>query len=140
MPSGQFLGFLQSLPYLVIIQILAFYFFDLYRGVWRFASLVDLKRIIFSASISLVIFGVICLIIKPPFFVPRSVIIIDLLLLILIMGGSRFIYRSLREHHIYMPFRLHGEPVIIIGSGHQAISLAKELLLSPKWNVIGLVS
>ena len=71
---------------------------------------------------------------------PRSVIIIDLLLLILIMGGSRFLYRLLKEHYIYMTFRLHGEPVIIIGSGQQAISLAKELLLSSKWNVIGLVS
>ncbi|WP_223258055.1 polysaccharide biosynthesis protein [Candidatus Methylopumilus universalis] len=139
-PGEQFTGFLQSLPYIVIIQILAFYFFDLYRGVWRFASLVDLKRIIFSVSISLVIFSVICLIIRPLFFVPRSVIIIDLLLLILIMGGSRFLYRLLKEHYIYMPFRLHGEPVIIIGSGQQAISLAKDLLLSPKWSVIGMVS
>jgi FlaA1/EpsC-like NDP-sugar epimerase len=138
-PADQLISFFKSLPFVAVIQVISFYFFGLYRGVWRFASLIDLKRIVFSVCISLLFFNATFFMLKPAFFIPRSVLIIDLLLLILMMGGSRFIYRAIKEHHIYMPFRFKGEPVVIIGSNQSAIALAKELSLTSKWHVVGLV-
>ncbi|MFI4923146.1 MAG: polysaccharide biosynthesis protein, partial [Burkholderiales bacterium] len=36
----------QTLPWVVISQALIFLWFGLYRGIWRYASLPDLKRIL----------------------------------------------------------------------------------------------
>jgi FlaA1/EpsC-like NDP-sugar epimerase len=46
--------------------------------------------------------------------VPRSVLILQPLLLIMAMGGTRFLYRAWREHQLYGGVRFEGEPV----SGH----------------------
>ena len=72
--------------------------------------------------------------------IPRSVLVMHPLLLILIMGGGRFIYRAIKEHQLYGPKASIGEPVIIIGSGQNAILLAKELNLSNDWRVIGILN
>jgi len=79
------------------VQIIAFISFGLYQGTWRFASVLDLKRIILSVLISALIVTFVGM---PSniFHVPRSVLIIDPILLILMMGGSRFIYRAFKEY------------------------------------------
>ncbi len=69
--------------------------------------------------------------------IPRSVMIIDPLLLILMMGGSRFVYRMWKEHGLYGDFKLHGEPVLVLGAGDAAASLAKELVASSDWRLVG---
>src|SRR3989442_49218 len=37
---------LNTLPWVLVFQTVAFWIFGLYRGVWRFASLPDLTRIV----------------------------------------------------------------------------------------------
>ena len=69
--------------------------------------------------------------------IPRSVMIIDSLLLILMMGGSRFVYRMWKEHGLYGDFKLHGEAVLVLGAGDVAASLAKELVTSRGWRLVG---
>ena len=72
--------------------------------------------------------------------IPRSVLVIHPLLLILIMGGSRFIYRAIKEYQLYGLQASLGEPVIIIGSGQNAILLAKELNRTNDWRVVGILN
>jgi FlaA1/EpsC-like NDP-sugar epimerase len=129
-----------ALPPILLISIFSFYFVGLYRGVWRFASITDLKRIIssvfFASFISIAFFFMY----KEIGMIPRSVLIIHPLLLILIMGGSRFIYRAIKEHQLYGLKANLGEPVIIIGSGQNAILLAKELNHTNDWRVVGILN
>jgi FlaA1/EpsC-like NDP-sugar epimerase len=127
------------LPVVLLIQVISFYFFGLYRGTWRFASVVDLQRIVISVAVaaSLVIAGLFML--RFNFVVPRSVLILDPILLILMMGGSRFIYRAYKEHQLYGLHASRGEPVIIIGAGPTALTLAKELSQGDQWRVVGLL-
>jgi FlaA1/EpsC-like NDP-sugar epimerase len=47
-PDEQIKPMLLALPAILLISMLTFYFVGLYRGIWRFASIVDLKRIIVS--------------------------------------------------------------------------------------------
>ena len=42
------------LPYLIIPQSITFIYIGLYRGLWRFASLPDLKRIVLGAFIAFI--------------------------------------------------------------------------------------
>ncbi len=130
----------KGLPTILLISTLSFYFIGLYRGVWRFASITDLKRIIISVLAASVIFIAFLFMYKEIGMIPRSVLVIHPLLLILIMGGSRFVYRTFKEHQLYGLKASIGEPVIIIGSSQNAIALSKELNLTNEWRVIGMLS
>ena len=129
---------LQTLWLVLPLQAFAFFWFGLYRGTWRFASIFDLKRIILSVLISALILTFVVMA-SSIFYVPRSVLIIDPILLILMMGGSRFIYRVFKEFKLYSISSLKGKPVIIFGAGIAAISLVKDLAQSNHWRVVGLL-
>ena len=113
--------------------------FGLYKGTWRFASLTDLKRILASAFVSSVILVSMLFIMNIETNVPRSILILNPILLILMMSGSRIIYRALKEHQIYGINFKQGKPVFIIGAGTTAISLIRDLSQSREWQVIGIL-
>jgi FlaA1/EpsC-like NDP-sugar epimerase len=112
--------------------------FGLYRGTWRFASLTDLKRILTSSFVSSAILVLILFIMNSEPNVPRSIFILNPILLILMMSGSRIIYRVFKEHQIYGVNFKQGKPVFIVGAGATAISLIRELSQSAEWQVIGI--
>ena len=130
---------IKALPPILLISTCSFYFVGLYRGVWRFASITDLKRIIGSVFLATFILIAFFFMYKEIGMIPRSVLVIHPLLLILMMGGSRFIYRAIKEHQLYGLKAILGQPVIIIGSGQSAILLAKELNHSNDWRVVGIL-
>ncbi len=121
------------------LQILLFISFGLYQGVWRFASLPDLKRILIAIGLSTLIVATFLLMFQPFGIVPRSVLILDPLLLVLMMGGSRFAYRAWKDHELYGSTRKQGAPVIVLGAGEAAISLVKDLARSSQWRVVALL-
>ena len=43
----------RALPPVLLISSFCFYFIGLYRGIWRFASITDLKRIIASSFLAI---------------------------------------------------------------------------------------
>ncbi len=138
-PGDHFAVMKLCLPGVVIIQVIGFYFFGLYRGVWRFASVVDLQRIVMSIVLMSLIVTATLFMFRLNFMVPRSVLVINPAILILLMGGSRFLYRGIKEHQLYGLQASRGEPVIIIGAGQMAITLAKELSQGDSWRVVGLL-
>ena len=126
-----------SLPGVVGLQIVGFMLFHLYRSIWRFASLVDVQRILMSVSLTTILVSVVLLLMRSDFVVPRSVLILDPILLVFMMGGSRLIYRATLERQFFGRHTGLGEPVIIIGAGPTAVTLAKELAQGDQWRVVG---
>lgn len=137
LPEEYFASMLNSLQYVLPLQALVFWRFGLYRGVWRFASIPDLKRIL--AAVGVAALGVATLIAMLHLQVPRSVLVLDPLLLILMMGGSRFAYRAWKEHRLYGLMQSQGKPVLILGAGEAAAMLVKEFVRSPDWQVVGML-
>ena len=133
-------GLLAALVVCVPVQAVAFYGFGLYRGVWRFASLPDLRRILFAVATGAVAGPFLLLMLKLNGGVPRAVFLLEPLLLVLIMGGSRFAYRSWKEHRLFGATLSQGAPVLVIGTGDAAVTLVKELARSPDWRVTGLIA
>jgi FlaA1/EpsC-like NDP-sugar epimerase len=129
----------QTTPWVVLVQSLVFWRMALYRGVWRFASISDLKRILMATGLAGLIVAAGLLMLRLPSPVSRAVLVLDPILLILMMGGSRFAYRAWKEHHLIRFSQLQGEPVLVIGAGEAAIALVKELERSPQWRVVGLL-
>ncbi len=136
--SGENFGIIkETLWFALIIQFPAFLICGLYKGTWRFASVLDLKRILLAVISAAVVLAAMLFMISGSYRIPRSVLILDPILLMLIMGGSRFFYRSLKEYQLYGAYLKKGEPVVIIGAGDAAISLVKDLRQSSEWRVVG---
>ncbi len=138
-PAEHVQHMVQSIVWVVPLQGTVFISYGLYRGMWRFASVLDLKRIIFAVGSAAVLVAALLLMLSTNVSIPRSVLILDPLLLMLMMGGSRFTYRAWREHQLYGSTLKQGAPVIILGAGEAAIALVKDLARSTQWQVVGLL-
>ena len=138
-PSEQIALIKETIVIVFVVEAITSIFFGLYKGTWRFASLTDLKRILVSLFTSSVILVLILFIINTEPDVPRSILILNPILLILMMSGSRIIYRAFKEHQIYGVNFKQGKPVFIIGAGTSAISLIRDLSQSSEWQVIGIL-
>ncbi|HQR60907.1 MAG TPA: polysaccharide biosynthesis protein, partial [Methylophilaceae bacterium] len=130
---------LHTLPWVLLLQSAIFLKFGLYRGIWRFASIPDLKRILTAVGVAALAVAALLPFLRQSYVVPRSVLLLDPILLLLMMGGSRFLYRAWKEHHLYGPRQLQGEPVLVMGAGNTAVSLLKEMERSRDWRVVGLL-
>ncbi|GAA5180708.1 nucleoside-diphosphate sugar epimerase/dehydratase [Niveibacterium umoris] len=121
------------------IHAILFRSFGLYRGIWVFASLPDLVRIVRAVASSLLISVVACVFVGflPP--VPRTIFVLHPVFLLMWMGGSRAAYRLWKEHRRYGDLLARGQPVIILGAGRAGANLVAELSRSPAWRVVGLL-
>ena len=129
-----------TLQWVVPLQAVVFWRFGLYRGIWRFASLPDLKRIVFAVAISALLIPLVLILFRVQVVVPRSVLILDPLLLIIAMGGSRLAYRAWKEHRLASVLRPGSKPVLVAGAGSAADFLLRELARNPAgFHVVGLL-
>jgi FlaA1/EpsC-like NDP-sugar epimerase len=120
--------FLITLLYVLAVKLAVFYFFKLYAGWWRYASMTDLWNISKAAVISCaLLFGVIYAATR---FVgyPRSVLVIDMMLTILFIGGARFVVRAYTENLVS---HQSGARALIIGAGQAGSIIARELKSNP---------
>jgi FlaA1/EpsC-like NDP-sugar epimerase len=128
-----------TLAWVAPVQAVVFYSCGLYRGLWRYASMNDVKRIAFGVSVAGLAVPVLLQFLQLGFVVPRSVLILQPLLTLFAMGGSRFTYRAWKEHRLYGSSRGVGKPVLILGAGDSTASLIKDLERSQEWRVVGLL-
>ena len=132
-------GMLETLLVLLPLHAVAFVAFGLYRGVWRFASMPDLHRIVRAVVFSVLVGLTLLYLSRLSAVVPRSVFLLHPILLLTFMAGSRFAYRAWKEHRLYSFTELQGKPVLILGSGEAAIALLKDLARSSEWRVVGII-
>jgi FlaA1/EpsC-like NDP-sugar epimerase len=137
LPSSFAAELQQTLYWVVPLQLFIFWRLNLYRGLWRYASTADLRRIFLAVMLSAAAIPLMFLMLRQNLVIPRSVLIINPVLLILMMGGSRFVYRLWKEQGLYGNFKLRGEPVLVLGTGDAAVSLAKDLVTSSDWRPVG---
>lgn len=124
-----------AIPVQAVVSII----FGMYQGLWRYASLPDVQRIVASVGAGSVAVALalwtgnwLDTLGFPEFFVQT-------LLLIVLMAGSRISYRSWQEWRLYGRAGEQGTPVLILGAGDAAVSLLKELQRSADWRVVGLL-
>jgi len=128
-----------TLVWVLPLQAAIFLAFGLYRGLWRFASLPDLQRIVLAAGLGAVAIPLVLVMLRVTAIVPRSVLILYPPVVIFLMAGSRFTYRIWKEHRLYSPLAALGEPILILGAGEAGARLAKELAHSRQWRIVGLL-
>ena len=119
--------FLRTLPVLVVVRLAAFLLFGVYRGIWRYTSIDDLmafaKAVAAGSVISLVI-----VLFKFRFEgFSRTIFLIDALVMLLLLAGSRVAFRFFRQ---VLPAG-NGDSarrVLIYGAGDAGELLLRELL------------
>jgi FlaA1/EpsC-like NDP-sugar epimerase len=139
LPFNQLNLFKQTLLLIMPLQGVLFLFFGLYRLTWRFVSISDLKRILITVLTVFLIQTIVLVSINNYLQFPRSILILNPILLFLMMGGSRFIYRIFKEYRLYSNSSGKGKPVIIFGAGSKTNSVVKELAQSSNWNVVAIL-
>ena len=116
------------LPVLMLTQGLVFWYFGLYRGVWRFASVPDLVRIIKALAVGILVASLAIFFIYRMQGIPRTVFPLYGVLLLLLLGGPRVLYRWIREKAMYAAAE---KRVLIVGAGQAGEMLVRELLRTP---------
>jgi FlaA1/EpsC-like NDP-sugar epimerase len=121
--------YLQALPSLLLIRGLTFYRFRLFQGLWRYTSLWDLRNIVLGVGSSSVLFYVLVHWISAEKGYPRSVFLIDALLLVCLMGGVRLAHRmgpALRRGGLR-------RRVLVIGAGDAGEMIVREMKRHPEY-------
>ena len=82
-------GLIHSLPLVVLIKVVVFYFFDLYRGMWRYTSFMDLFGVFKASGMASLIVVTVLLFSQGMSGLSRSVFVIDLGLTVFFIAGIR---------------------------------------------------
>ena len=115
--------FLDILPALLVIRAVTFIPFRLYEGMWRYTSVVDLRNIIFAVGVSSVLFAVYVYEIVGISDYPRSIFIIDALLLVFLLGGVRLA----RRFKVALRGLKSGKKVLIYGAGDAGEMIVRDI-------------
>lgn len=113
------------LPFLLFSQLLAFYAFGLYRGIWRFVSIPDLIRISKAVMTGAVFISVFSFFASRAPQLPRSVPILYALFLMTLLCLGRVYVRWLKD---YRGVFRQGKRTLIVGAGSAGEQLARDLL------------
>jgi FlaA1/EpsC-like NDP-sugar epimerase len=128
------------LPAVLLIHSAIFWTLGLYRGLWRYASMPDLHRIIMAVGLGAILVPAIFALARIGTPVPRSVYLIAPILLGAFMSGSRLFYRAWKEGRLTTVFsKPQANPVLVLGAGKAAAALVNDLAASLQWSVVGIL-
>ncbi len=122
----------------LIIKPIVYYLFGLYRRMWVYASIPEIKLIFFAVTTASILVSI------PMYFFlygrvfysfPRSVLVIDWILSLLMVGGQRFSFRIFSES-----IKRSSSPkkteiikqILVIGAGDAGAMIVKELQRNPQ--------
>ncbi len=121
--------FWQTLPLVIVVKLVIFYYFGLLRGWWRYVGMSDLLNIASASFLaSTLLFGIFVFGMALSGY-PRSVVPIDMLLTIMLVGGARFGVRAYTERA-----KKDGnqKKTLIVGAGLAGGAIARELKVDPR--------
>lgn len=122
----------------LVIKPVVYYLFGLYRRMWVYASIPEIKLIFFAVTTASVLVSV------PMYFFlygnvfyafPRSVLVIDWILSLLLVGGQRFSFRIFSENLRRSIDSEKGgavKQILVIGAGDAGAMVVKELQRNPQ--------
>jgi len=120
--------FLETLPIILFVKLPIFYATGLFRGWWRYVGVSDLLDIAKASVTAFVLNYLVLLHVFSISGFPRSVLAIDLVVSILVIGGTRFAVRIYTETTITQQAR---KPTLVVGAGQAGRKIVQDLKCNP---------
>ncbi len=144
--ANELLVIKQTIVPVVLCKLSVFYFFNLYRGMWRYTGIVDLLNVIKAVVVSFLFIITVILMLSRFQGFSRSVFIIDALFSLILIAGTRLVIRLLLSTTIFS-LNKNGinsnehKKMIIIGAGDAGEKVVREIYDNPKmkYRVVGFV-
>ncbi len=116
----------------------------LYRGVWRYASVDDLMSITRAVTALVLVFLPAVFLMSRLEEFPRSVVIINWFVLLILLGGPRFLYRLFKDGRVDLALQRRGRnlvPVVLVGAGDEADLFIRAMARNPdaSYHVVGVI-
>jgi UDP-GlcNAc:undecaprenyl-phosphate GlcNAc-1-phosphate transferase len=118
-----------TLPALIAVKLALFHYFGIYRIIWSYMDMGDLGAIV-RAVLSGSVISVLILVALTRFDgFSRIVFILDAFVLLVLMTGSRMLFRFFHEYFSGLPRR--GHRLIIVGAGDAGEMILREIRNNP---------
>lgn len=119
-----------TLAIIIILRLTCCYFLGLYGGILRYATMTDLVRLFKATTLSSLLFLAYVSFVDGLANFPRSVLLMDWFVVVVLMGGSRFLYRFSREFRV---LNTKGDNrVLVIGADDTGEMLLREMRQNPR--------
>ncbi len=122
---------LAYMPVLLLVRLVVYLWGGMHKGLWRYASIRDLIEIFKTVSVGTLVLVLVVRIFLQDISYPRSIYILDWMLLIFLSGGVRFLMRVYRE---YLQNVREGIRLIIIGAGDAGEMIVRDMNNNPNYN------
>ena len=130
---------------LCVIATAVFWLSGLYRGVWRYASIADLWAITKAVTLVFLLFSFSMFLWMRLETFPRSILVINWFVLMMLLGGPRFLYRLAKDRSFEIgnqhpnPKQI---PVLLLGAGDESELFIRALRQtgSPIYRIVGIIS
>lgn len=132
-PDYYFTPYKKFITLYSVICVIVFWFFSLYKSMWRFASYTELSRT-FEASVLMSIFHAVTIRV---FFggMPRTYYIFGTLLQFIFLLGARFFYRFFNQMRASITSRKgNGDRVMLIGAGSAGRLILRDIMTAHETN------
>lgn len=126
-PLRDYQNFLVILPLVVLVRISCFIYFGLYQTLWQYLGLQELLAIIKAVTIGTLLLPIMSFSFSLD-FPPRSILFIDWILLISILGGTRILFKLTAERLKEPSREKTKKNVLIIGAGDTGELLVREFI------------
>lgn len=147
LPSKELNHLILGILFLIPFKVIVFYFFGLYRGMWRYTGLNDLQKLLRANAVSLLIIFTTLLLLNRFIGLSRSIFIMDGILCFLFTAGFRIIIRihfSNKNTDIKTTFKKviglkngmpNGKNTLLLGAGSAGEGLIREIENNPKLGI-----
>jgi hypothetical protein len=126
-----------EIPIVLVAQGAVLYWTGLYRGLWRFASLPDLWNIARAALIGTLAIVVCLFLFSRLQGVPRSVLFLYPVILVVLLGAPRMLYRFWKDSRYDAQHREPARRVLVLGAGRAGEALVRELRRENRYVPVG---
>ncbi|HDR14016.1 MAG TPA: polysaccharide biosynthesis protein [Desulfobacteraceae bacterium] len=128
--------FTMMVPVYVAVKLVVFYFFGLYRGMWRYTGLRDFKNIVGAVALSSLVLAAYLMFLYRFEGFSRSVIAIDFVLTFILVGGIRLGVRMVLNRDsggVFQGFAGRNRDagfrrIMVIGAGNAGEKAVRDML------------
>jgi FlaA1/EpsC-like NDP-sugar epimerase len=139
LPAAERMRIVQTFGFLLSIKLLVYWRYRLYDGWWAYPSFTDLWNIVAANGVASGLFMVATFLSKTATGMSRSVLLMDGILAIALLSGTRFLMMALKQ--VSSEPRRIDKYVLMVGAGEAGVRLLQEIESNPRLGiyVVGLV-